>query len=220
MPGSRAHAILVVVATALATVTAHAEPVPRKDPAAVLGYRVPAEVVALLRETREAFGADAAALQVQLLHRVVQAGSILPAGVRVRGVEPHGAHRYLVFFVETGIVFNSNQTDGAQRLDQLWSSIVLPLLRQVSEYAVPGDGIALELAYGHRPYASVAELTETVSENPGRPESAALYLLHRDIVAFRREEIGARELRLRSETLLADPSTASSPPPGPSPAPR
>jgi hypothetical protein len=216
LSGSHGHAILVILAAAaLAPVAAYAEPVPAEDPVGVFGHGVSPEVLALLRETRETFGADAVTLQVQLLHRVVQADSILTAGVRVRGVEPHGAHRYLVFFVETGIVFNSDRTDGAQRLDQLWSSIVLPVLRQVSGYEVPGDGIALEFTYGHRSYASIAELTDSVSQNPGRPESAALYLLRGDILAFRGEEIGAAELRRRSEASVGPPSTTSSLSPSP-----
>ncbi len=202
MARCHAHAALAVTAALLAPLAVHGEPPPDRGPAAILGHGVPPEISALLRKTRDAYGADAVALEVELLQRAVQADSILPAGVRVRGVEARGAYRYLVFHVETGIVFNSERTDGDRRLEQLWSDIVLPVLERVSAYEVPGDGIALELSYSYRPYSTLAALTESVSQDPGRPESAALYLLRRDVLAFRQRKIGARELRERADAQV------------------
>lgn len=156
------------------------------------------DIAELLRDTRERYGADAVILQVQLLQYAVQAGSILPAGVRVRGVEVHNTHRYVVFSVETGMIFNSRDSTQQSRMHRVWSDIVIPTLGRLTTCDVPADGIALELSYFHRPYQRSTELQETAESNPGRGERAALHLLRRDILAFRRQQIDAPELFSRS----------------------
>ena len=164
---------------------------------------VPADVVALLKETKDTYGSDALLLQLKLLHQAIRAGSILTTGVRVRGVETQRAHRYLVFFVDTGIVFNSRRTDRRQRVDQLWTGIVTPALARLKTCDVPAEGVAVELLYSHRPYRDVAELERTATEDPGRYQQLDVYLLRDDILAFLQKKIDGRRLFSRSAARVA-----------------
>ena len=212
----RLHAFaLTLLAGLLLAVTAPADP-PRPQapqlPRSPFGQPTPPEIAALLRKTTDAYGADAAALQVEFLHQVVHAGSVLPAGVRVRGLERHGTYHYLLFFVETGIVFNSGQSDPAGRRRQLWADVVAPVLGRWPSYDVPADGIAVELHYTHRSYVSSEQLADTVLTDPGVPEATAVFLLRNDILAFRAQRFDADDLFDRSGP--AGTETTSEVPPG------
>jgi hypothetical protein len=170
------------------------------------------EILALLKETKEKYGADALLLQMQLLQRAIQAGSILPAGVRVRGVEAEGDHRYLVFYVETGIVYHTEQTSAGRRLDHVWTEVVVPAVGALTGCDVPGDGIAVELTYTHRSYADAEELARTVADRPGVSEQLWVRLLCQDLLAFTRKEFdGPRLFALSGPRLNGMPFTAGLP---------
>jgi len=210
------HGLLLVLTCILVPVPGRAEPLPSARETTILGASaVPPEILALLEQTRNSYGPDAVVLQLQLLHHAIHAGSILPAGVRVAGIEAHRAQRYLVYGVETGIVFNSSGVDRRQRVSRLWSGIVLEALGRLETCEVPADGIAVELTYFHRPYQRIEEIEDTVRENPGQDERAAFYIRRSDILSFRQHDIDASELSSRSharvdglpfaEPLLAEP---------------
>ena len=163
---------------------------------------LPAEIVTLLRENRKTYGEDAVVLQLQLLRNAIHADSILAAGVRVDGVKPHAARRYLAYTVETGIVFNTKQTDRDKRLDHVWSRVVLPSLVPLKVCDVPADGVALELTYFHQAYDDTASFQATVQEHPGESERVIFYLLRDDIVAFNRNEVDATGLYGRAEPAV------------------
>ncbi len=179
------------------------ESLPLADHGGVAAEGLPADIVALLKETKDTYGSDALLLQLQLLHQAIRAGSILTAGVRVRGVEAHGAHRYLVFFVETGIIFNSRETHRRQRASRLWSEVVTPALERLRSCEVPAEGVAVELLYSHRPYRDLTELESTATQDPGRYQQLAVYLLRDDILSFLQHKIDARKLFSRSEAQVA-----------------
>jgi hypothetical protein len=191
-------AAMVILVVGLASMAAAADSPDAPDVAPIAGARAPKEILALLRETQVAHGSAAVALQVQLLHHVIRSDSLLAAGVRVGGVETIRAHRYLIFFVETGMIFHSERTDASQRLRRVWSDVVVPAVDHVDGNDLPAEGIAIELQYAHRPYADLDELISTAADNPGRSEAAALYLLRSDMQAFRRDEIDADELLARA----------------------
>jgi hypothetical protein len=176
---------------------------------------LPAEIVALLRENRKTYGEDAVVLQLQLLRNAIHADSILAAGVRVDGVKPHSARRYLAYTVETGIVFNTRQTDRSKRLDHVWSRVVLPSLVPLKVCDVPADGVALELTYFHQPYDDTASFQATVQEHPGESERVVFYLLRDDIVAFNRNEVDAAGLYGRAEPAVDGTPLAAPLPPSP-----
>jgi hypothetical protein len=192
----------VVLVCVLVPVLACAEP-PVPDALGVFGTsNVPAEIVGLLQKNSETYGPDAVLLQIQLLHHAIQAGSILSAGVQIHGIEPHRAQRYLLYRVDTGIVFNTQRTNRRQRVDRVWSGIVLPALARLDTYKIPADGIAFDLAYHHRLYRDMGELENTVHQDPGQGERAAFYLLRLDLLAFGRHEIDASALLARSKTRV------------------
>jgi hypothetical protein len=193
-----------------------ADPPDPSIPESVLGTpTLSAEIVTLLRENREKYGDDAVVLQLQLLRNAIHADSILAAGVRVDGVKPHAAHRYLVYTVETGIVFNTKHTDRGKRLDHVWSRVVLPSLAPLKVCDVPADGVALELTYFHQSYDTTASLQATVQEHPGESERVAFYLLRNDIVAFNRNEVDAAGLYGRAEPTVDGTPLAPPAPPNP-----
>jgi hypothetical protein len=166
---------------------------------------LPEEILALLKETKEKYGSEALLLQLQLLQYAIRAGATLASGVRVRGVESHHGHRYLVFFVETGIIFNSRETDRRQRVNRLWRDIVTPALERLTSCEVPAEGVALELVYSHRPFRDAAELENTATQDPGRYQQLAVYLLRDDILAFLKNDIDGRKLLSRSEAQVGAP---------------
>jgi hypothetical protein len=178
---------------------------PLPEDGIVASEGLPAEIMALLKETKDNYGSDALLLQLQLLHYAIRAGSTLTAGVRVRGVEAHLGHRYLVFFVETGIIFNSRETHRRQRVSRLWSEIVTPAVERLTSCEVPAEGIALELLYSHRLFRDAAELENTATEDPGRYQQLTVYLLRDDVLAFLKHDIDARKLFSRSEAQVRAP---------------
>ena len=189
-------------ALSLPTVAAANPPLPLEGEDILASPGLTPEILALLKDTKEKYGSDALLLQVQLLHRAIQAGSILPAGVRVRGVEAEGDHRYLVFYVETGIVYHTEQTSAGRRLDRVWAEVVVPAVGALTSCDVPGDGIALEITYAHRSYEDPEELARTVVDGPGESERLWVRLLRQDLLAFARKEIDGRKLFARSGPRL------------------
>jgi hypothetical protein len=211
---SRRRSLLLAVACLFALLppsSGHPQPAPGADdegnPGLIFGTaQVTQDVLALLAETRNTYGPDALALQVRLLHAVVHAESIRSAGVRVTGVEPHGTHRYLQYFVETGIVFETRRTDRRERVRHLWEGIVLPVVGALETCDVPADGIALELEYTHRSYRNREELEETVEVEPGLRERVILRLLRPDILALRHGTIDGARLFSRSGARVEHPA--------------
>lgn len=211
----RAPGVFFLVACALAPTPSPAES-PTQTTEGILGTPgAPREVVDLLRDTGKQYGPDAVSLQVQLLHYALQAGSILPAGVRIRGVEERDAHRYLVFLVDTGIVFNSRESTQQTRMDRIWSDIVIPTIGRLTACNIQADGITLEMTYFQRPYRHSIELQQTVESNPGRGERVSLRLLCRNILAFRRADLDGSVLFSRSGARVDEPPRVQPPDPSP-----
>jgi hypothetical protein len=215
---SRWRCLFLVLTCFLGPLSVSAEPPPWADQGGLAGdASIPPEILALLNETRDTHGPDAVVLQMQLLHHAIHADSILAAGVQVTGIEKKEMHKYLVFAVETGIVFNTHRVDRRGRVSHLWSRVLIPALRRLGTYDVPGDGIATEFAYFHRSYDSTAELQDTVRDEPGRIERTTFYVRHPDILAFRRGELDTAGLYSRSHTRVDDVPFKETLPPDPSP---
>jgi hypothetical protein len=195
---SRGQCLFLVLTCLLGPPSVSAEPRPGTGQGGLPGdASIPPEILALLSETRDTYGPDAVVLQVQLLHHAIHAGSILPAGVRVTGFETKERQGYVVFAVETGIVFSTDRVSRRGRVGHLWSSVLMPALSRLGTYELPGDGIATEFAYFHRSYDSTTELQETVQDDPGRIDRTTFYIRHSDILAFRRRELDAAGLYSR-----------------------
>jgi hypothetical protein len=187
----------LLLATALAIASGPA-PVRADDPAPAraaapeplpsgldeMGGASPAEVARALRKIRHHYGDDAIVIQTQLLINAMRNGSIRATQVGVDGVRAHEDKRYLVFVVDTGLIFDTATRDETTRVHMLWETIMAPTLEHLAQgLRVPADGIKVVLRYHHRPYRNREELRVNIDE-PGTPEETDFYVLGPDIDAI------------------------------------
>lgn len=173
-------ACLAVLAATVSTVAA-ADPAPLPTGVDGLGSATPDQVARALRKVRRRYGDDAIVIETQLLVNAMAHGSVRATEVRVDGVRPHADRKFLVFAVETGLVFDSGSRDETTRVHLVWDGIVAPTLGHLQQgLRVPADGIAVVLRYHHRPYRTQDELRASL-ENPGTAEETTFYVLARDV---------------------------------------
>jgi len=146
-----------------------------------MGSASPTEVSRALRKIRHHYGDDAIVIETQLLINAMRNGSIRATSVGVDGVRAHEDKRYLVFVVETGLIFDTATRDETTRIHMLWETIMAPTLEHLAQgLRVPADGIKVALHYHHRPYKTREELWRNLDE-PGTPEETDFYVLGPDI---------------------------------------
>jgi hypothetical protein len=189
-----------VVSILLATVSlaVAAEPA---GPAMPAGEETRRAVIALLRANRQKYGDDAAIMQGLLLVHATQGGAILATEVSIGGFESRDDRRYVTFRVDSGAILDDSTMDREQRLEHIWRSILERTLARYPTFSVPGDGIAVEIRYSHRPYESISELYRTI-ENVGESERAKFYLLNEHVTAFIEHRLDAQALLARSLVFL------------------
>ena len=93
----------------------------------------PQDVSRLLRKVRKRHGEDAVVIQTHLLLNAMQKGSVLATGVRVDRVEEALGKRYLLFVVETGMIFDDSTRDREARAQVLWASVMEPTLERLKD---------------------------------------------------------------------------------------
>ena len=127
----------------------------------------------------------------------MRSGSVRATAVSVDGVRPHEDKSYLVFVVDTGLVFDSATRDQTTRVHMLWETIMAPTLErfQAQGLRVPADGIKVAMRYHHRPYRRLEEVRADLDQ-PGTAEETDFYVLRPDVDAL----VGRTET---SHTLLA-----------------
>lgn len=162
-------------------------------------------VIALLRENRSKYGDDAAIMQGLLLVHANQGGAILATESAIVGFEENEKRRYVAFRVDSGTIFDDETMSREQRLEQIWHSILERTLLRYPTFSVPGDGIAVEILYSHRPYESVSDLYRTIDDR-GEIERAKFYLLTEHLSDFVGRRLDARALLERSKVLLDEKS--------------
>ncbi|MBI3769027.1 MAG: hypothetical protein HY271_11130 [Deltaproteobacteria bacterium] len=176
---------------------AAADPEPLPSGMEALGSASRGDVVRALRKVRHHYGDDAIVIETQLLVNAMRNGSMRATAVSVDGVRSHEDKRYLVFVVDTGVVFDSTTRDETTRVHVLWETIMVPMLErlQLQGLRVPADGIKVAMRYHHRPYRTLDELRAHLDQ-PGTPEETDFYVLGPDVDAL----IGRSET---PHTLLA-----------------
>ena len=175
---------MLVIAVALggaAGATNDPEPLPSGMES--LGATSPTDLSRALAKVRRHYGDDAIVIESQLLVNAMRSGSVRATEVSVDGVRPHENKRYLVFVVDTGIIFDSATRDEMTRIHMLWETIMAPTLEHVHALRVPADGIAVTMRYHHRPYQRLEEVRADVGR-PGTAEETAFYLLGPDVDAL------------------------------------
>jgi hypothetical protein len=212
----------VIAAALAATAVAAADPEPLPSGLESLGSASPNDVVRALRKVRHHYGDDAIVLETQLLMNAMQSGSVRGTGVRVDGVRTHDDRKkYLVFVVDTGLVFDSATRDETTRIHLVWEKIMVPTLARLQALRVPADGIKVEMRYHHRPYRSHAELRASLDE-VGTPEETDFYVLVPDIDALAAQSETPHSLLTRAKVTVDGaprtvPAAPASLPAGPGP---
>ncbi|HVN88091.1 MAG TPA: hypothetical protein VMW17_24880 [Candidatus Binatia bacterium] len=173
------------------------------DPAASPAGPNP-EMIRAIAEIRRKYGADAVMMEGTLLSHSIQAGSVLETAVTIADVQRRDARTYLVFAVETGLVYNDRELSADERLRRTWTRIVERSLRTFRALDLPADGLCLAITYSHKPYADEPDLRSHLSEGHGERESVVLYLLTSDVSELLGNRIGGQQLADRSVVLVND----------------
>jgi hypothetical protein len=161
------------------------DPEPLPSGMEALGSASRNDVVRALRKVRHHYGDDAIVIETQLLVNAMRSGSVRATAVRVDRVRRHENKKYLVFIVDTGLVFDSATRDETTRVHMLWETIMAPTLErlQAQGLRVPADGIEVAMHYHHRPYRRLDEVRAHLDE-PGTPEETDFYVLGPDVDAL------------------------------------
>ena len=168
-----------------------------------LGSSPPEELLDLLQQIHQQYGADAVTLMSWLLDATVRSGSILTASIKVNGLEDHLSQKFLVFRLETGIIFNSLALDQAGRLKALWEEIAAPAFTHLDALTIPTDGVTINFLYNHKPYHDSEELARTL-DDVGTPEEAKFYLPAEILQSYLSKTLDAQELIDRSVITVND----------------
>ena len=159
------------------------------------------QILQLLRENRQKYGDDATILQGLLMAHSVQTEAVLVTESGITGFEDAHGKRFVAYRVASGIIFNDKHMDRDARLSRVWQAILERSLIRYPTFSVPADGIAIEITYNHKPYASVVDLSQQIDE-PGPLEKAKFYFLAEDISEFLAQKLPARTLVERAHVMV------------------
>lgn len=160
------------------------------------------ELGKLLRELDQLYGADTVSLlswlnDASIHHR----RSVLTATVRVDGKEARDDLTFLIFKVETGVIFNTRTADQASRLIDLWEQVVVKALSHFNTFTVPTDGIMIDLLSHCKAFAEKDDLADHVDE-PGAVEEVKFYFPGDPLRAYLGKQISAHALLSRMSVVV------------------
>jgi hypothetical protein len=182
--------ILAVTVLAARAVAAAEDPLAGLPP---VGEEARQALIALFKENRRKYGDDAAVMQGLLLVHANRSGAVLATESAI----------VVLFRVDSGTIFDDRSTSPEQRLEAVWHSILERTLLRYPSFRVPGDGIAVEILYSHRPFDFPADLYRPIDDR-GVLERAKFYLSAADVSEFVAGRLGGREMLARSAILLDD----------------
>jgi hypothetical protein len=159
-------------------------------------------VLELMRQNKEKYGEDVALLQGLLLTHSLQGEAVLSTESTIVGFEERDGKKYVTFRVASGVVLNDKTLDRDQRLERIWHVVLERTLLRYPKFTSPGDGLAVEVLYNHRPYEQVDDLY--VDDNEGAVERAKFYLSSPDLADFLAHRIGPQDFLERSRILVDD----------------
>jgi hypothetical protein len=160
------------------------------------------ELGKLLRELNQLYGPDTVSLlswlnDASIHHR----HSVLTATVRVDGKETRENLSFLIFKVETGVIFNTRTTDQPQRLANLWETVLAKALSHFETFTVPTDGIMIDLLSHCKAFAEKDALAEHV-DDPGPVEEVKFYFAGGPLRAYLEKKLSAHELLGKAQILV------------------
>ena len=168
------------------------------------------ELGKLLRELNQKYGPDTVSLLSWLNDATIRSGSVLTATVGITGQETKANTTFLVFQVETGIIFNTQKEDQTSRLRTLWEKILVDAFRHLDNMQVPTDGIRIDLLSHCKSFAVTDALTDHVDE-PGPIENVKFYFSGDQLRAYLRKQLSAQALFSRTAVLVNDVPVTFSP---------
>jgi len=178
----------VLLASSIAGV-ALGEPLPHATPRGMNP-----EMLRALDDVRRQYGNDAVMIEGFLMGHAIENGSVQETAVSVVGFEGRKDKKYLVFKLETGIVYNDRELDADARLGRTWTRIVERTLRRFSRIDVPADGLGFVVRYAHKPYIDEADLRSHLREAPGEPEDVTFYLMSEDVTELMASRMSGQQL--------------------------
>jgi len=134
------------------------------------------EMLKSLAEVARAFGPDAVILQTALLNEAVRNGSLLEARVDAPAYTERDGRKYVVFTLESGIVYNDNSVSAEERVRRTWRDIVATAFRRLPELNIKGDGVAVSVGYHHRSYEDERHLRDELPEKRGEAEKVSYFV--------------------------------------------
>ncbi len=164
-----------------------------------------AELMKLLEELNQQYGPDTVTLVSWLLDAATRSGSVLTASVQVNGNETRGDTQFLVFQVDTGLIFNTQTIDQNGRLAVLWEKILTRALVHLETVQFPTDGVVVDLLYHVKAFPETDELSEHVDE-PGLSEEAKFYFYKDPLRAFLSKKLSPQALLTRSQVFVNNSS--------------
>ena len=152
------------------------------------------ELGKLLRELNQLYGADTVSLLSWLNDASIRhKRSVLTATVRVDGKENRDNLSFLIFKVETGVIFNTQKDDQVGRLIDLWEQVLAKAFSHFETFTVPTDGIMIDLLSYCKAIAEKDALADHVDE-PGVLEEVKFYFPTALLRAYLEKKISGQTL--------------------------
>lgn len=168
------------------------------------------ELGKLLRELNQKYGPDTVSLLSWLNDASIRSGSVLTAAVGVEGKETKENITFLVFHVETGLIFNTQKEDQTSRLRTLWEKILVDAFSRLEDMRVPADGVRIDLLSHCKSFAVTDALADHIDE-PGPIENVKFYFSGDPLRAYLRKQLSAQALLSRTTVLVNDVPVVFSP---------
>ena len=169
------------------------------------------ELGKLLRELNQLYGPDTVSLLSWLNDASIRSGSVLTSAVRVDGKETKENVTFLVFHVETGIIFNTQKVDQTGRLITLWEKILADAFSHLEDLRVPTDGVRIDLLSHCKTFAETDDLADHVDE-PGQLEDVKFYFPGDSLRTYLQKQLSAQALLSHTTVFVNDvPVTFSLP---------
>jgi hypothetical protein len=159
------------------------------------------ELGQLLRELNQQYGPDTVSLMSWLNDASIHSGSVLTSSIRVNGKETRENTTFLVFQVETGIIFNTQTINQAGRLVALWEKILAKAFSHFDTLRVPADGVTVVLLSHCLSFPETDDLSEHVDE-PGPLEEVKFYFPGEPLRAYLGKQLSAQGLLARIQVLI------------------
>src|SRR5262245_17048076 len=143
----------------------------------------PPQVLEFLQKLKKQYGPDTVALVSWLIDAATHSESVLTITAKINGEETRDNSKFLIFQIDTGIIFNEQTTDQNGRLLILWEEILTKAFAHLDTIQVPADGVMIALLYHYKAFPTTDDITKHIDE-PGPVAEAKFYFRGDPLRAF------------------------------------